>query len=77
MHLLQRLPKTRLVLITPPPIWEPKLEEMNYSKSKLPTLDRTNERLVAAKTLPNVSVNGYLSMACFRSLMMFWWVSGL
>lgn len=44
MHLLQRLPKTRLVLITPPPIWEPKLEEMNYSKSKLPTLDRTNER---------------------------------
>jgi hypothetical protein len=32
------------VLITPPPIWEPTLEEMNLGKGKLPTLDRTNER---------------------------------
>lgn len=48
---IQRLPKTRLVLITAPPVWEPKLEEMNISKGKLPTLDRTNDRYYSTSTV--------------------------
>jgi len=39
-----KLPKAKLVIITPPPIWEEKLEEMNRAKGRHPTLDRTNER---------------------------------
>ena len=42
----QKLPKAKLVIITPPPIWEEKLEEMNRAKGRHPTLDRTNERCV-------------------------------
>ena len=33
----------KIVLITPPPVWEPKLEEMNKMKGKVPMVDRTNE----------------------------------
>ena len=33
-----------IALITPPPIWEPVLEERNKSKGKTPSLDRTNVR---------------------------------
>lgn len=40
----QALPSTLIVLITPPPIWEDKLSEMNALKGKALLLDRTNER---------------------------------
>mmetsp|Transcript_10604 Transcript_10604/g.17286 ORF Transcript_10604/g.17286 Transcript_10604/m.17286 type:complete len:275 (-) Transcript_10604:166-990(-) len=42
--LQKKLPNAQLVIITPPPIWEPKLKSMNIMKSKKPELDRTNER---------------------------------
>jgi lysophospholipase L1-like esterase len=34
----------KIILITPPPIWEPELEEMNKMKGKTPLIDRTNEK---------------------------------
>jgi lysophospholipase L1-like esterase len=39
-----KLPHVPIVIITPPPIWEKKLEELNRSKNKPVILDRTNER---------------------------------
>jgi len=35
---------TSIILITPPPIWEPSLEEFNRGKGKALLRDRTNER---------------------------------
>ena len=40
----QRLPSTVVALITPPPIWEERLERSNIGKGKRIALDRTNER---------------------------------
>lgn len=41
---IQGLPVAKLILITPPPIWEDKVQEMNLSKGRALLLDRTNER---------------------------------
>lgn len=39
-----KLPSTKMILITPPPIWEPSLELFNREKGKTLLRDRTNER---------------------------------
>ncbi len=41
----QKLPGVPVILITPPPIWEEKLQYFNKEKGKTMLIDRTNERL--------------------------------
>jgi len=43
-ELRMKLKEVTLVLITPPPVWEEKLMEMNVGKGKPLALDRTNTR---------------------------------
>lgn len=47
-HSLKHLPEVAVALITPPPVWEQKLEEMNLLKGKPLARDRTNERCARA-----------------------------